>query len=1077
MKSIIFDQYSRYQACADLLMQAGLTSKKTLIDVGSGPECLFGQFIPDVQITYVDPLIPLDSAQNFIAGDVFSTALDDKYFDCVTAVDVFEHVPPDLRNLFLQRLSSLGKDILVLGFPTSDSSEASKVDAAIGAQYEAVFGAEYSWLEEHDRYGLPSLQDTVHQLEKMGWYCNTIGHGHAPWLAQLLGLIVKVLHIPEMRKAIENISERFNRELYQYDFRKPYYRQFVLATRNPLHKLITPPPGLDVKAAEKIFKSLMLEAERDFLEVSINKIVNQDAFNSQEQQKIAQVSEWGRSMSQQVEAHAQRIEMLMQTIGERDTQITDYNAKIAQFTIEAEYLSSDILSKERDLQILDSETASLKAVVQQLEWKLHLSERKKMEISDWAQDISLHPFAYGFKHLAVGAVRKIWHHIPLNNAHKKCLRLFTKKLMGREVPKLKLENLTNDKGLDLEAKPNNSSKRDVFVFGVIDWHFRIQRPQHIARNLANDGRRVFYFSNHFIDSDEIGYQIESLSDVSNLYQIKLYVKGAPAIYFDPPSEETLSILTNSIAKVIRDFGATSSLSIVQHAFWFPLVKKIPNSYRIYDCMDHHEGFGNVPPKLIEIEEEMLHNADLVTVTSSWLEEFALKRNKNVAIVRNAAEYEHFAMRPEELYCDTSGRRIIGYYGAIAEWFDVDLVRSVALEYSDCAILLVGNDTIGAQSSLSDLPNVYFTGEVPYSMLPFYLHAFDVCMLPFKVIPLTLATNPVKVYEYLAAGKPVISIDLPEITQFGKLVSCAQSRNDFVLRIGELLKQSPEASACQSADRRLFASEQTWSHRGEEFLKAVESVKMPCVSVIILTFNNLDLTKACLESVLNRSEYTNLEVIVVDNASSDGTPAYLESLAQEHLNLRIVLNAENLGFAAGNNVGLKVATGDFLILLNNDTVVTQGWILTLLRYFQSNPNLGLLGPVTNNIGNEARIEITYSLIEDMSKEAQRYTLAHMGKIYPMRNAAFFCVMMSRSTYERCGPISEDYGRGFFEDDDYCRKVDEEGLVIACAEDVFVHHHLSASFSKISSIERNDLFVRNKNTYEKKWGKWIPHSYRS
>jgi len=782
-------------------------------------------------------------------------------------------------------------------------------------------------------------------------------------------------------------------------------------------------------------------------------------------------------MSQQVEAHAQRIEMLMQTIGERDTQITDYNAKIAQFTIEAEYLSSDILSKERDLQILDSETASLKAVVQQLEWKLHLSERKKMEISDWAQDISLHPFAYGFKHLAVGAVRKIWHHIPLNNAHKKCLRLFTKKLMGREVPKLKLENLTNDKGLDLEAKPNNSSKRDVFVFGVIDWHFRIQRPQHIARNLANDGRRVFYFSNHFIDSDEIGYQIESLSDVSNLYQIKLYVKGAPAIYFDPPSEETLSILTNSIAKVIRDFGATSSLSIVQHAFWFPLVKKIPNSYRIYDCMDHHEGFGNVPPKLIEIEEEMLHNADLVTVTSSWLEEFALKRNKNVAIVRNAAEYEHFAMRPEELYCDTSGRRIIGYYGAIAEWFDVDLVRSVALEYSDCAILLVGNDTIGAQSSLSDLPNVYFTGEVPYSMLPFYLHAFDVCMLPFKVIPLTLATNPVKVYEYLAAGKPVISIDLPEITQFGKLVSCAQSRNDFVLRIGELLKQSPEASACQSADRRLFASEQTWSHRGEEFLKAVESVKMPCVSVIILTFNNLDLTKACLESVLNRSEYTNLEVIVVDNASSDGTPAYLESLAQEHLNLRIVLNAENLGFAAGNNVGLKVATGDFLILLNNDTVVTQGWILTLLRYFQSNPNLGLLGPVTNNIGNEARIEITYSLIEDMSKEAQRYTLAHMGKIYPMRNAAFFCVMMSRSTYERCGPISEDYGRGFFEDDDYCRKVDEEGLVIACAEDVFVHHHLSASFSKISSIERNDLFVRNKNTYEKKWGKWIPHSYRS
>jgi hypothetical protein len=79
---------------------------------------------------------------------------------------------------------------------------------------------------------------------------------------------------------------------------------------------------------------------------------------------------------------------------------------------------------------------------------------------------------------------------------------------------------------------------------------------------------------------------------------------------------------------------------------------------------------------------------------------------------------------------------------------------------------------------------------------------------------------------------------------------------------------------------------------------------------------------------------------------------------------------------------------------------------------------------------------------------------------MRNAAFFYVMMSPSTYEQCGPICEGYGRGFIEDDAYCRKVHKEGLVIACAEDVFFYHHLSASFSTILPIKRSNLFVEIK-----------------
>ena len=86
------------------------------------------------------------------------------------------------------------------------------------------------------------------------------------------------------------------------------------------------------------------------------------------------------------------------------------------------------------------------------------------------------------------------------------------------------------------------------------------------------------------------------------------------------------------------------------------------------------------------------------------------------------------------------------------------------------------------------------------------------------------------------------------------------------------------------------------------------------------------------------------------------------------------------------------------------------------------------------------------------------------------------MMRRDVYLKVGKLDEAFGRGFFEDDDYCRRIERLGLRVVCAEDVFIHHHLSASFNKLRHQERQDLFEMNKKIYEEKWGEWIPHSYR-
>ncbi|MEP6899461.1 MAG: glycosyltransferase, partial [Rhodanobacter sp.] len=643
-----------------------------------------------------------------------------------------------------------------------------------------------------------------------------------------------------------------------------------------------------------------------------------------------------------------------------------------------------------------------------------------------------------------------------------------------EVSVVPLPPHTAVRMVDVELAERPESLRDFFVWAVIDWHFRIQRPQHLARELAAAGHRVFYISNNFIDRREPGFSVESLDSEGRLFQIHLHLQGSPAIYHGAPGESALVQLRNGIGMLLAWTRSRACVSLVQHPYWLETAQILPNRHFVYDCMDHHGGFADNCDDVLAREHELMRDADLLVVTSDWLRDEAGKYNPQCMMLRNACQYEHFAHPPEKIFRDARGRKVIGYYGAIAEWFDLDLLEKVARRFSDCLVLLVGSDTSGAQRRLQALGNVEFTGEVSYASLPYYLEAFDVCLLPFQVIPLTLATNPVKVYEYLSAGKDVVSIELPEIRQFGDLVRTGSDHASFLEAVDKALHAAPDPQLI--ARRRKFAAEQTWAHRVHDLVKGIDALPRPRVSVVVVTYNNLDLTKACLHSLEQYSSYANLEVIVVDNASADDTPAYLRAWTDAGSDRKLVLNDDNRGFAAANNQGLALATGDYLVMLNNDTYVTPGWVATLVAHLRRSKKLGMLGPVTNNIGNEARIDIRYDSMDEMLQLAADYTRRHAGQLTPLRTAAFFCVMMSRQVYEKVGPLDEAFGIGFFEDDDYCRRVEQAGWTIACADDVFVHHNLSASFNKLKQETRQALFEANKVTYEAKWGAWAPHKYR-
>jgi GT2 family glycosyltransferase len=249
------------------------------------------------------------------------------------------------------------------------------------------------------------------------------------------------------------------------------------------------------------------------------------------------------------------------------------------------------------------------------------------------------------------------------------------------------------------------------------------------------------------------------------------------------------------------------------------------------------------------------------------------------------------------------------------------------------------------------------------------------------------------------------------------------------------------------------------------------------SVVVVTYDGLPFTRLCLETVLAHGGEVEFELIVVDNGSGDGTPEYLTRLSREDARVRVLLNGRNAGFAVACNQGLGLAGGDHLVLLNNDTMVPPGWLEKLVPHL-SNPEVGLVGPVTNRIGNEAEVETDYRTWGGFLQFAARRAEKHAGDWIELRSPAMFCLAMRRQTYLHLGGLDERYEVGLLEDDDYADRARAAGYELRCIEDLVVHHFGEASFGRlVGDGEYHRILRTNQRRYAEKWGKsWQPYGRR-
>lgn len=614
------------------------------------------------------------------------------------------------------------------------------------------------------------------------------------------------------------------------------------------------------------------------------------------------------------------------------------------------------------------------------------------------------------------------------------------------------------------------TKFDVIILSVIDYDFRFQRPQQLAIRYAQNGHRVFYFNANYYNEYSV-FEREH-----NLHVINIHNDEYSAIYMTD-WKSRMSELVEQVRKVIDLYCIRDAITLVDYPNWIYLADFLRKEYGfkvLTDYMDDYTGFLNPAEELVRYNcEKLLHASDGVIASSQFLYDIAHKYNENVSIVRNGTEFGHFN---SAFGSADHERKIIGYYGAVAEWFQAEKVVYLAEKLPECDVVIIGDVTRG-ESELKRCSNIKLLGEKPYSDLPGYLKDFDVCIIPFDTsTDLIKATNPVKFYEYLSAGKKIVSTEIPELEPYRDQYVYMANDNEKFLEYVKMCVSGTD-TLCSAEECVRFAKEHDWQERYEKFYENTKKV-IPKISIIVLTYNNLELNKLCIRSILEKTAYPNYEIIIVDNCSTDGTREYLSELSPQKPNVKVIFNENNLGFAAGNNVGLREADGDYIVLLNNDTVITRGWLTAMCKHLENDETLGMCGPVTNSIGNEAMIKVDYHSMGELERFSYNYTTKHLNEEYRDINVlAFFCTMIKKRVIEECGYLDETYGIGMFEDDDYAEMVKSRGYSLTIAEDAFVHHFMGVSFKKLNDEKYIKLFNENKDKFEKKWNKkWVAHKQR-
>ena len=359
-------------------------------------------------------------------------------------------------------------------------------------------------------------------------------------------------------------------------------------------------------------------------------------------------------------------------------------------------------------------------------------------------------------------------------------------------------------------------------------------------------------------------------------------------------------------------------------------------------------------------------------------------------------------------------------------------------------------------------------------------------------------------EAMAVGTPVITTD-----NMGAESFCSNNFNSFVVKYGDLHSLTDRILAIIKGDKHLSqiinnarktSLQYSEYYSAQDFVKSFQNLlrrefddkkiegllseyiipelqninevfesQIPArTSIIIPVYNQLKHTKECLES-LSKSLNEKVKLIVVNNASTDGTKKYLESLSDEKFNLVIINNDENFGFPKAVNQGLSISEGAYIIVANNDIVFTKGWLDKMIGVAESETKIGIVGTMSN-LANGIQMDkkIKYRTIKEMHKYAEIISKKNDDEYLNTPRIDFLCALIKKEVVDKIGGLDERYSPGNYDDDDYCLRSNIAGFKTVVAQNVFIHHHGSKTFFANVQQPLASLYEINLQKFVQKWG---------
>lgn len=359
---------------------------------------------------------------------------------------------------------------------------------------------------------------------------------------------------------------------------------------------------------------------------------------------------------------------------------------------------------------------------------------------------------------------------------------------------------------------NSNCERIIVYKNDLGWNIPLfQRPQHIAEKLANNGCLVLYYVTSMTDN------VRDIKNVEkNLYLVNEKNRDIKKILFNELAKSDKN-------KYIDCYSTDYRTTVKELSEYVDCGFKVIYEY-IDDMNPSIVGTDEIPRAMLEKYQYMLDNKNdvFIIVTADRLEEDVIskKDNKKIAMACNGVDYEHFKNIDNEYVLDEkfqsilkSKKYIIGYYGALASWMDYDLVRYLAENRPNYNIVFFGvkYDDAYKKSKIDEMKNVYFLGNKEYSILQNYATYFDVCTIPFKINEITNATSPVKLFEYMALEKPIVTTDMCECRKY-KSVLIAKDKEQFVELIDKAVNLKDDNEYKKLL--RKEALENTWDKKAQ-----------------------------------------------------------------------------------------------------------------------------------------------------------------------------------------------------------------------------------------------------------------------